>query len=116
MHPPSPPGGLNETIKPCLTAPRPPPPARNKNTHRLLLRNVFTEESDSGSYYPDVGTCTDPDAVVELQGECETIIEFDTVCDGSVTADGQADSPASTVVPTLSVLALAFVAAAASVW
>lgn len=76
---------------------------------------MFTEDSQSGSYYPDLGTCTDPDAAVELQGECEVIIEFDTVCDGSVTADGQG-SPASTVVPTLSVLALAFVAAAASLW
>eukprot|EP00752_Nemacystus_decipiens_P009351 g8357.t1 len=85
---------------------------------RLLLRNVFTEDSDSGTYYPDVGTCTDPDAVVELQGECETIIDFDTVCDGSLTADGTADddSPASSVVPTLSVLGLAFLAAAATLW
>ena len=78
---------------------------------------MFTEDSDSGSYYPDVGTCADPDAVPELQGECDTIIEFDTVCDGSVTADGQDEgSPGSTVVPSLSVLALAVVAAAASLW
>lgn len=80
---------------------------------------MFTEESDSGSYYPDVGTCTDPDAVPELQGECETIIEFDTVCDGTISADGvdEQGSPASAVVPTLSVLALAFVAATAgSLW
>lgn len=54
---------------------------------------------------------------MELQGECENIIEFDTVCDGSITADGQDESPASAVVPTLSGLALALVgAAAASLW
>lgn len=89
---------------------------------------MFTEDSDSGSYYPDVGTCDDPDAVLELQGECQVIIEFDTVCNGATTSDGaltsdgaprevdEQGSPASTAVPTLSVLALAFVAAAASMW
>lgn len=62
-----------------------------------------------------MGTCTDPDAVLELQGECEIILDFDAVCDGTVTADGQ-DSPASSVLPgrLSSVLATVFVAAAAA--
>ncbi|CAM9360020.1 unnamed protein product, partial [Pylaiella littoralis] len=66
---------------------------------RLLLRNVFTEAGDSGTYYPDLGTCADPDAVVELQGECDLIVEFDTCEAGSVTADGQEGSPASKAAP-----------------
>lgn len=79
---------------------------------------MFTEAGDSGTYYPDLGTCADPDAVVELQGECDLIVEFDTCEAGSVTADGQEGSPASKAAPhaAISALALALLAAAASLW
>ncbi|CAB1103470.1 unnamed protein product [Ectocarpus sp. CCAP 1310/34] len=77
---------------------------------RLLLRNVFTEQNDVGSYYSDVGTCDDPDAILELQGgDCELLIDFGD-CGTSVTAD--AESPGSRVLPTG--FALAVVAGAAA--
>ncbi|CAM9439659.1 unnamed protein product [Scytosiphon promiscuus] len=84
---------------------------------RLLLRNVATEESGTGTYYPDLGTCDDPDAVVELQGECEVIVDFAACEDFSLTADGEADSPAAKALPTFLALVVAAAAAAGgSLW
>lgn len=48
------------------------------NVHRLLLRNVAEEESGSGTYYANEGTCLDADAVLEIQGECDVIKDYQT--------------------------------------
>lgn len=66
--------------------------AAESSRSRLLLRNVFTEESESGTYYTDE-VCTDALVARELQGECELILDFET-CD--LTAD---ESPASRAAP-----------------
>lgn len=63
-----------------------------KFENRLLLRNVFTEESESGTYFPDEGSCNDPDAALQIQGECDIIIDFSTCAD--IATDGQS-SPAA---------------------
>lgn len=36
---------------------------------------MSTEESGSGSYYDD-GVCADSDSELELQGECDIIVDF----------------------------------------
>ena len=71
---------------------------------RLLLRYVAEEESESGSYYPDVGTCDDPDAALEIQGQCVLIVDFNT-CD---------ESPAARVLPSLVGISALTLAAAAT--
>lgn len=64
---------------------------------RLLLRHVPEEESESGSYYPDEGTCDDPDAELSIQGQCSIIVDFNT-CD---------DSPATRLFPGFTMAAVA---------
>lgn len=64
---------------------------------RLLLRNVETEESGSGTYYNNEA-CPESLDAHEVKGECEYIVDF-TTCDTAVEADGIA-SPASRAVPS----------------
>lgn len=81
---------------------------------RLLLRHVASEDAEFGTYYADVGTCDDPDAVLEVQGECDYIVDFES-CDELLTADGQ-DSPASKVLPGAAAAAVVLAALTASLW
>lgn len=53
------------------------------------------EESESGSYYLDEGTCADTEAALEIQGQCDIIVDFNT-CEDPPDTDEQ-DSPASKV-------------------
>lgn len=76
---------------------------------------MATEEAETGTYYADVGTCDDPDAVLEIQGECDLIIDFGT-CEELVSADGEA-SPACRVLPGAAVaIAAVLVAFTAALW
>ena len=94
------------SVTPSATHPATlPAPGPHAHAFQALLRNVFTESPNTGTYYSDVGTCTDPDAVVELQGECEDIVDVG-VC-----------SPASRATPhALSAVALVLGAAATILW
>lgn len=60
---------------------------------RVLLRNVTSEETGSGTYYTDE-PCVE-DEPTDVLGQCEFIVDFST-CDGVTEAD---ISPAHKTVP-----------------